>query len=65
MHIKTVEGDFEYQMKKIISKFRKDYELTNLNAEELQDKIWIDLAAEFGRAILEACNEFSGDELFE
>ena len=70
MNIKTIESDFEYRMKKIINKFKKDYKLEYLTAEELQEKMWGDardnqLAAEFGRKVLEACNEFSGDELFE
>ena len=65
MYIRTIESEFDYQMERIISKFKKDYELEELNAEELQDKIWTDLAKEFGREVLEACNNYSGDELFE
>ena len=65
MDIRTIESDFEYQMSKIVKKFKKDYDLEGLDAEELQDKIWKDLAAEFGKEVLQACNDFSGDELFE
>jgi len=36
-----------------------------LTAEELQEKIWVSLAAQFGQAVLQACSEFSGDKLFE
>ena len=65
MSIRTIECDFEYQMKKIIEKFKNDWDLQDLTAEELQEKIWVSLSAEFGKAVLEACNNFSGDELFE
>jgi len=61
----TIESKFEYQMKKIISKFRKDYDLQELTAEELQEKIWGEYAKQFGQAVSQACSEFSGDELFE
>lgn len=65
MHIRTIEDDFEYQMKRVITDFKKRFDLENLNAEELQDKIWEEHAEEFGRAVLERCGEYSGDELFE
>lgn len=67
MHIRTIEEDFEYQMKGVITKFRKDYNLKDLDAEEFQEKVWKDknLSVQFGRAIIEACNDYSGDELFE
>jgi hypothetical protein len=65
MHIRTIEDDFEYQMERIITDFKKRFELEGLDAEELQDKIWKDHAEEFGRAVLERCVEYSGDELFE
>ena len=66
MHIHTIEEDYEYRMKEIIEKFVKQYdELQDLDAEELQDKIWTDYAKEFGHAVLEDMFEFSGDELFE
>jgi len=61
----TLDSQFEYQMKKIINKFVNDYDLQDLTAEELQEKLWVSLAAQFGQAVLQACNEFSGDELFE
>ena len=48
-----------------MKKFVKDYELEGLSAEELQDKIWSEYAEEFGRAVLQDMNDFSGDELFE
>ena len=53
MHIRTIEDDFEYQMERIITDFKKRFELEGLDAEE------------FGRAVLERCVEYSGDELFE
>ena len=65
MNYNTIESRFEYQMKKIISKFREDYDLQELTAEELQEKIWVSLAAQFGQAVSQACSDFSGDELFE
>lgn len=65
MRIHTIEEEFEYQMKKIITKFKKDFDLNDLNAEELQEKIWNDLSKEFGRYVLEGCNEYSGDDFFE
>ena len=65
MHIHTIEENYDYRMKRLIKKFVKDYELENLNAEELQDKLWDDYSKEFARAVLEDMQEFSGDELFE
>ena len=40
MRIHTIEENYDYRMKRLIKKFVKDYELENLNAEELQDKLW-------------------------
>ena len=65
MHIHTIEENYDYRMKRLIKKFVKDYELENLNAEELQDKLWDDYSKEFARVVLEDMQEFSGDELFE
>jgi len=63
--IRTIEGLFEYQMREVIEKFKKTYELEDLTAEELQDKIWKDYPAEFGKMVLEKTIDYSGDELFE
>lgn len=65
MRIHTIEENYDYRMKKLIKKFVKDYELENLNAEELQDKLWDAYSKEFAQAVLEDMQEFSGDELFE
>jgi len=71
MAIQTIEQDFEYQMKRLITKFKKDNELEELDAEELQEKLWGKqgeknyLTIEFARAVLEMCNNYSGDELFD
>ena len=65
MRIHTIEENYDYRMKRLIKKFVKDYELENLNAEELQDKLCDDYSKEFARAVLEDMQEFSGDELFE
>lgn len=65
MNIITRECLFEYQIQKLIKKFRIDYELKNLTAEELQDEIYKNLSKEFGIAVLEFINDFSGDELFQ
>jgi len=65
MRIRTIEDDFDYQMKGIINKLKDDYDLHDLNAEELQDILWKSYAAELGKTILEKCAEYSGDELFE
>lgn len=65
MHIHTIEENYDYRMKRLIKKFVKDYELENLNAEELQDKLWNEYSKEFTQAVLEDMQEFSGDELFE
>ena len=65
MHIHTVEEDYEYRMKNIVQKLVKDYELEELSAEELQDKLWSEYAKEFAHAVLQDMNDFSGDELFE
>jgi hypothetical protein len=67
MKVFTQEDDFEYQMGKIIEKTKKDYpELNNLNADDLQDKLWSEkYAVQFARNVLDFCQEYSGDELFE
>jgi RNase P/RNase MRP subunit POP5 len=65
MTIRTIEEDFEYQMREVINKFKKDFKLEELTGEEIQEKIWNKYSKEFGRAVLEACNNYSGDELFE
>lgn len=65
MHIPTIEENYDYRMKNIMQKFVKDYGLEGLDAEELQDKIWSEYAAEFGHAVMEDMNEWSGNELFE
>ena len=65
MHIHTVEENYEYRMKNIMEKFVRDYELGELNSEELQDKIWSEYAEEFAHAVIEDMMDYSGDELFE
>lgn len=65
MRIHTIEENYDYRMKRLIKKFVKDYELENLSAEELQDKLWNEYSKEFAQAVLEDMQEFSGDELFE
>lgn len=65
MHIRTIEEDYEYRMKKIIRKFVKDFEFEKLNSDELQEKLWNDYSKEFAHAVLEDMSEYAGDELFE
>lgn len=65
MRIHTIEENYDYRMKRLIKKFVKDYELENLNTEELQDKLWNEYSKEFAQAVFEDMQEFSGDELFE
>ena len=65
MRIHTIEENYDYRMKRLIKKFVKDYELENLSAEELQDKLWNEYSKEFAQAVLEDMQEFSGDEFFE
>lgn len=67
MHIPTIEEDYEYRMKSIMENFISQYdELKDLDANELQDKLWSEeYATEFGRAVITDMSEFSGDELFE
>ena len=57
MKVFTQEDDFEYQMEKIIEKTKKDYpELTNLSADDLQDKLWSEkYAIQFARNVLDFC----------
>jgi len=63
----TIEDSFEYQMKKIITEIKKDFpELSTLDSEVLQDKLWSgQFAVEFARKVLDACYDYSGDELFK
>lgn len=66
MHIHTIDENYEYRMKNILRNFVRQYkELQDLESEELEDKIWVDYAEEFGQAVLEDMINFSGDELFE
>ena len=65
MRIHTIEENYDYRMKLLINKFVKDYELENLSAEELQDKLWNEYSKEFAQTVLEDMQKFSGDELFE
>ena len=65
MRIHTIEENYDYRMKRLIKKFVKDYELENLSAEELQDKLWNEYSKEFAQTVLEDMQKFSGDELFE
>lgn len=65
MRIHTIEENYDYRMKRLINKFVKDYELENLSAEELQDKLWNEYSKEFAQTVLEDIQKFSGDELFE
>ena len=65
MRIHTIEENYDYRMKRLIKKFVKDYELENLSAEELQDKLWNEYSKEFAQTVLEDMQEFYGDELFE
>jgi hypothetical protein len=66
MHIHTIEEDYEYRMRNIVTKFLNQYdELQDLSPEELQEKLWDkNYAVEFGRLVLEDMSDFSGDELF-
>ncbi|MFA7157398.1 MAG: hypothetical protein WC123_06900 [Bacilli bacterium] len=71
MRIHTIEQDFEYQMERLMTNFKKDNDLEELDAEDLQEKLWGKqgeknlLTIEFARAVLEMCSNYSGDELFE
>ena len=65
MRIHTIEENYDYRMKRLINKFVKDYELENLSAEELRDKLWNEYSKEFAQTVLEDMQKFSGDELFE
>ena len=52
-------------MKRLVEKFVQDYEIEERDPTELQDKIWMEYAEEFGRMVLEDMIEYAGDELFE
>lgn len=71
MTIYTIEQDFNYQMKIMMTKFKHDNDLEGLDTEELQEKLWGKqgeknyLTIEFARAVLEMMSNYSGDELFE
>lgn len=62
-----LEDTFEYQIKRIVKEIREENELEDLSSEQLQDEIWNDenLLKSFGRKIIERCNEYSGNEIFE
>lgn len=66
MHIHTIEENFDYQMSRLIQKFKERFELEDITGEEFQEKVWSDknLASEFGRACLEVVNNFDED-IFE
>jgi hypothetical protein len=60
------EYSFENMMKGIVEKFKKDYELQDLNTEEFQEKLLNNkqLASSFAQAVLEECNNY-GNDIFE
>lgn len=60
------EYSFENMMKGIVEKFKKDYELQFLDAEEFQEKLLNNkqLATNFTQAVLEKCNNY-GNDIFE
>lgn len=67
MHIRTIEEDYEYRMKKIMKKFMADYgeEFKGLSADEVQGKMWTDFSSRFGKMVLEDMYDFAGEEYFE
>lgn len=65
MHIHTIEENYDYRMKRLVERFVQDYEIEEKDPTELQDKIWMEYAEEFGRKVLEDMIEYAGDELFE
>lgn len=65
IYIHTIEENYEYRMRNIVKALVKDYELNELNSEELQNKMWTDYAKEFAHDVLQDMVDFSGDELFE
>lgn len=65
MHIHTIEENYDYRMKRLVERFVQDYDIEEKDPTELQDKIWMEYAEEFGRKVLEDMIEYAGDELFE
>ena len=67
MHIRTIEEDYDYRLKDIMEKFLSRFEeLNELDADELQDKMWEEnYAKEFAHIVMEDMTEYSGEELFE
>lgn len=65
MHIHTIEEDYEYRMRRIITEMMNAYnELQELSPSEVQEKLWTDYAKEFGRMVLDDMVDFADDELF-
>ena len=65
MNMRTIEFDFEYQMKKVFEEMRSYNDLKYLDSEKFQDTLWGEYAEVFAHKVFEMCFEFSGDELFE
>ena len=67
MHIRTIEEDYEYRMRNIMERFKKDYpeELEDLTGDELYEKIWESYSAQFGRTVMKDMYLYSGEELFQ
>lgn len=67
MNIRTIESEYDYRMQGIMERFLKqNEELSELNAEELQDKMWEEsYAVSFAHMVMEDMQEWSGDDLFE
>lgn len=67
MHIRTIEEDYDYRMRNIMERFKKDYpeELEDLTGDELYEKIWESYSAQFGRTVRKICIILVGKNCFK
>ncbi len=56
-NIRTIEEDFEYQTKQVLTQFVKDFELSPANGEELFKELW-DKKKELGELVYNQMSEW-------
>ncbi|NFH01601.1 hypothetical protein FC831_15265 [Clostridium botulinum] len=68
MSTRTIEGNFDYQVKKILLSTFEGEEISNLdNVDNFVEEVYKNknLMQELGKKLIDSISDFSGDEIFE
>lgn len=68
MSIRTIESDFDYQVKKILLSTFESEDIANLdNVDNFIEEVYKNknLMQELGKKIIDSISNFSGDEIFQ